>query len=191
MHPAVRVGIFAGLLFFSVAARAWEHVGSKVAFTEYRIGLIEELRDQERPYFLLFSAEWCHWCHEFGENTLRDDKVAEYLNAHYINIFIDADVHSAAYLKYQATGLPYTVFLNPDTSPHFRYAGTLYAGDFLTVITTLSASAMSASGSPSTTTKSAIMPALSVPMSCATPAAWADFEVAARSICAGLSPARA
>jgi len=117
-----------------MATRAWEHVGSKVAFTEYRVGLIEELREQKRPYFLLFSAEWCHWCHEFGENTLRDDKVAEYLNAHYINIFIDADVHSAAYLKYQATGLPYTVFLNPDTSPHFRYAGTLYAGDFLTVI---------------------------------------------------------
>jgi len=117
-----------------LAARAWEHVGSKVAFTEYRVGLIEELREQKRPYFLLFSAEWCHWCHEFGETTLRDDEVAEYLNAHYVNVFIDADVHSAAYLKYQATGLPYTVFLNPDASPHFRYAGTLYAADFLTVI---------------------------------------------------------
>lgn len=134
MHSASRIGIFAGLLFFAITAHAWEHVGSKVAFAEYRTGVIGELRDQKRPYFLLFSAEWCHWCHEFGEKTLRDDKVAEYLNAHYTNIFIDADVHSAAYLRYQATGLPYTVFLNPDASPHFRYAGTLYADDFLTVI---------------------------------------------------------
>ena len=135
MHSATnRLVIFAGLLFLAMTAGAWEHVDSKVVFAEYRTGLIEELRQQKRPYFLLFSAEWCHWCHEFGENTLRDDKVAEYLNAHYTNIFIDADVHSAAYLKYRATGLPYTVFLNPDTSPHFRYAGTLYANDFLTVI---------------------------------------------------------
>jgi uncharacterized protein YyaL (SSP411 family) len=122
------------LLALGTAARAWEHAGSKVAFTEYREGVIEELRGGNRPYFLLFSAEWCYWCHQFGENTLRDDRVTDYLNAHYTNIFIDADIHSAAYLKYRATGLPYTVFLNPDTSPHFRYAGTLYAEDFLAVI---------------------------------------------------------
>ena len=123
-----------GLLALAVSVHAWEHEGSKVTFVEYQEGVIEALKAKGRPYFLLFSAEWCHWCHEFGENTLTDDAVAEYLNAHYINIFIDADVHSAAYLKYRATGLPYTVFLNPDASPHFRYAGTLYADDFLTVI---------------------------------------------------------
>jgi uncharacterized protein YyaL (SSP411 family) len=118
----------------ALCAQAWEHENSKVGFVEYREGIIESLKDKGRPYFLLFSAEWCFWCHQFGENTLTDDKVASYLNAHYTNIFIDADIHSAAYLKYRATGLPYTVFLNPDTSPHFRYAGTVYADDFLTVI---------------------------------------------------------
>jgi len=56
------------------------------------------------------------------------------LNTNYSSIFIDADIHSAAYLKYRATGLPFTVFLNPDASPQFRYAGTLYPDDFLTVI---------------------------------------------------------
>ena len=128
------VVLAAGGLALSARAHAWEHEGSKVEFSEYREGIIEELSDRGRPYFLLFSAEWCHWCHEFGENTLTDDRVADYLNENFTNIFIDADVHSAAYLKYRATGLPYTVFLNPDTSPHFRYAGTLYAYDFLTVL---------------------------------------------------------
>lgn len=132
--PLSRLAAVAGLLVLAMSARAWEHHTTNVEFTEYREGVIEELRARGRPYFLLFSAEWCHWCHEFGENTLTDDRVADYLNAHYTNIFIDADIHSAAYVKYRATGLPYTVFLNPDTSPHFRYAGTLYAYDFLTVI---------------------------------------------------------
>lgn len=132
--PAFRIAAMAGLLALSTGASAWEHVDSKVDFIEYREGIIEKLRTKERPYFLLFSAEWCYWCHEFSDKTLSDDKVANYLNAHYTNIFIDADVHSAAYLKYRATGVPYTVFLNPDTSPHFRYAGALYADDFLAVI---------------------------------------------------------
>jgi uncharacterized protein YyaL (SSP411 family) len=124
----------AGLLALATGARAWEHESTDVKFVEYREGIIEELKAKGRPFFLLFSAEWCFWCHEFGENTLTDDKVAEFLNANYNNIFVDADVNSAAYVKYRATGLPFTVFLNPDASPHFRYAGTLYASDFLTVI---------------------------------------------------------
>jgi len=131
---ATRIIAIAGLLVVTMSAPAWEHAASKVVFSEYRTGLIEELQETNRPYFLLFSAEWCYWCHQFGENTLTDERVADYLNAHYTNVFIDADIHSGAYLKFRATGLPYTVFLNPDTSPHFRYAGTLYAEDFLAVI---------------------------------------------------------
>jgi uncharacterized protein YyaL (SSP411 family) len=131
---ALPVIVLTGLLALASNAHAWEHEGSKVAFTEYREGIVDELSGKGRPYFLLFSAEWCHWCHEFGDNTLTDDRVADYLNANFTNIFIDADIHSAAYLKYRATGLPYTVFLNPDSTPHFRYAGTLYAYDFLTVL---------------------------------------------------------
>ena len=122
------------MLVLATNAGAWEHEGSKVEFVEYRQGIVEALREKERPYFLLFSAEWCFWCHEFGENTLTDERVADYLNANYTNVFIDADVHTSAYLKYRATGLPYTVFLNPDASPHFRYSGTIYADDFLAVI---------------------------------------------------------
>ncbi len=132
--PALRHLALAALLVLTAGAEAWEHEGSKVEFTEYREGIIEELRSKNRPYFLLFSAEWCYWCHQFGEFTLKDDAVAEYLNANYSNIFIDADIHSAAYWRYRATGLPFTVFLNPDTTPQFRYAGTLYPDDFLVVI---------------------------------------------------------
>ncbi len=41
-----------------------------VEFVEYSDKVLLENRDQNKPYFLLFSAEWCHWCHEFAENTL-------------------------------------------------------------------------------------------------------------------------
>ena len=65
------------LLALAALSHAWEHHSTNVVFEEYREGLIEELQEKDRPYFLLFSAEWCHWCHEFGKNTLTDDRVAE------------------------------------------------------------------------------------------------------------------
>lgn len=134
MAQSFRVLIIFGLLGLAAGARAWEHESTNVRFVEYREGIVEELGAKGRPYFLLFSAEWCHWCHEFGRNTLTDDRVADYLNANFTSIFVDVDINSAAYVKYRATGLPFTVFLNPDGSPHFRYSGTLYAADFLAVL---------------------------------------------------------
>ena len=113
---------------------AYEHEDSLVEFVEYREGVIADAKQKNKPYFLLFSAQWCHWCHEFAEKTLVRRDVADYLNDNFTNVFIDVDIHDAAYVKYRATGLPYTVFLNPDGSIYYKYTGTLYGDDFLDVI---------------------------------------------------------
>jgi hypothetical protein len=113
---------------------AYEHQDSLVNFVEYTEDVISRSRQENKPYFLLFSAEWCHWCHEFAEKTLARQDVADYLNQHFVNVFIDTDIHNAAYVKYRATGLPYTVYLNPDGSLYYRYSGTLYGDNFLEVL---------------------------------------------------------
>ena len=113
---------------------AFEHENSLVDFQEYSENIISRNKDEKKPYFLLFSADWCYWCHQFANNTLVRKDVADYLNQHFVNIFIDADINNAAYVKYQATGLPYTVFLNPDGTLYYQYAGTLYGDNFLSVI---------------------------------------------------------
>ena len=115
-------------------APAYEHHESLVNFEEYSDDVIERTRDQQRPYFLLFSAEWCHWCHEFAEGALAREAVYTYLNEHFVNVFIDADIHTAAYARYRATGVPYIVFLKPDGSVHFKYTGTVYADQFVDVL---------------------------------------------------------
>ena len=112
---------------------AFEHEHSLVQFVEYEEGVIAA-NQGSKPYFLLFSAEWCYWCQEFAERTLVRQDVADYLNDKFTNVFIDTDIHNAAYVKYRATGLPYTVFLNPDGSVYYKYTGTLYGDDFLDVI---------------------------------------------------------
>lgn len=119
---------------FYLPVSAFEHADSLVDFQEYSEEVIAKNRYQNKPYFLLFSADWCYWCHQFAQNTLVRQDVAGYLNQHFVNVFIDADINSAAYIKYRAIGLPYTVFLNPDGSLYYQYAGTLYADHFLAVI---------------------------------------------------------
>ena len=115
-------------------AEAFEHEESSINFQDYSRDVIKQNRDKNKPYFLLFAAQWCHWCDLFIEETLSKEKVYTYLRNNFTNIFIDVDIHSSAYRKYKATGVPFTVFLNPDGSPYYKYAGALYAKEFLEVI---------------------------------------------------------
>lgn len=123
-----------GLVCSVPAVQAFEHEESLVEFVEYSEDVISRNKDQNKPYFLLFSAEWCHWCHEFAEKTLVRQDVADALNENFVNVFIDTDIHNSAYVKYRATGLPYSVFLNPDGSLYYKYTGTLYGDNFLNVV---------------------------------------------------------
>ena len=130
-----RAGICALLLLAAVVpAFAYEHHDSRVDFQDWADDVVERNRERQQPYFLLFSAEWCHWCHEFEEHALSREEVYGYLNEHFVNVFIDADIHNAAYTRYRATGLPYVVFLKPDGSIHFRYSGTIYGDQFVEVL---------------------------------------------------------
>ena len=122
------------MLAAAFPAFAYQHHDSRVSFESYADDVVERNLGQRRPYFLLFSAEWCHWCHEFAERTLSRREIYTYLNEHFVNVFIDADIHNAAYVKYRARGLPFAVFLNPDGSVHFKYTGTLYGDQFIDVL---------------------------------------------------------
>ena len=133
-RAAVGPAVLAVTTGFPTVSIGYEHEDSLVEFVEYREGVVADSKQKNMPYFLLFSAQWCHWCHEFAEKTLVRKDVADYLNDNFVNIFIDVDIHNAAYVKYRATGLPYTVFLNPDGSVYYKYTGTLYGDDFLDVI---------------------------------------------------------
>ena len=122
------------LVLFCTPVYAFKHHKSPVHFQEYTSQIVQQNKGRSKPYFLLFSAQWCHWCKVFEEKTLSKQRVHSFLNEHFVNVFIDADIHSGAYLKYKAKGVPYTVFLNPDGSLYFRYSGALYEEDFLEVI---------------------------------------------------------
>lgn len=122
------------VLCWAIFAFAFEHEDSPVKFLEYNKVSIELAQKKNKPIFILFSAQWCHWCKAFADKTLSEEKVYTYLNKHYINIFVDFDIRRKLYSGFQARGLPYNVFLEPDGSLFFKYGGMFYADDFLEII---------------------------------------------------------
>ncbi len=125
--------LLAAMIIFAPVAQAGEHQLTPVQFEEYYPGILKE-KGGDKPYYLLFFAQWCPWCKRFEAETLPDKRVYTYLNQHFTSIFINVDMNSALYRKYQGFGLPFSVFLKPDRSIYFKFGGMLYAKDFLDVI---------------------------------------------------------
>jgi thioredoxin-related protein len=105
-----------------------------VNFIEYNKQVIQKYKNSGKPFYLLFSADWCIWCKRFEKRTLLHPSVYSYLNQYFINIFIAVDVNAELYKSYQAVGTPYTVFLNPDGSLFYKYSGALWSEDFLNLL---------------------------------------------------------
>lgn len=123
---------FLCLLFgFTTLAAPYTHHKLPINFLEHNTKAFELAKKENKPIFILISAVWCFWCKVFDEKTLVSENVYTYLNENYINVFVDADINRELYFKYQATALPYIVFLKPDGSLLHKYGGTLYADDFL------------------------------------------------------------
>ena len=61
------------MLFFN-SVSAYQHDQSKVEFLDYSPELLKEYTDGEKALFLLFSAEWCHWCKVLESKTLREER---------------------------------------------------------------------------------------------------------------------
>ena len=73
------------ILYFS-SVSAYQHDQSKVEFLDYSPELLKKYANGEKPLFLLFSAEWCHWCKVLESKTLSEEKVYQYLNLSLIHI---------------------------------------------------------------------------------------------------------
>ncbi|MEM6684391.1 MAG: thioredoxin domain-containing protein [Bacteroidota bacterium] len=50
---------------------------------------------QQENKLILFSIGYasCHWCHVMEKETFEDEKVAEFMNAHFINVKVDREEH--------------------------------------------------------------------------------------------------
>ena len=92
-------------------------------------------RQENKPIFLSFGYSTCHWCHVMERESFEDEKIAAYLNGHFVSIKVDReerpDVDKIYMSAVQAMGTgggwPLNVFLAPDLKPF--YGGTYFPPD--------------------------------------------------------------
>ena len=92
-------------------------------------------RAENKPVFLSIGYSTCHWCHVMERESFEDEKVAAFLNEHFVSIKVDReerpDVDKIYMTFVQATtgsgGWPLNVFLTPERKPFF--GGTYFPPD--------------------------------------------------------------
>ncbi len=102
---------------------------------------LERSRGSGKPVFALVSADWCEPCHRFEAGALADARVAAWLTANTIPVFLDASDRTrpgagpAADLRIMA--FP-TILLIRDGEPIARHEGVLDADRLLNWLETFS-----------------------------------------------------
>ncbi len=109
-----------------------QHAHNPVDWMPWSETAFEKARAEGKPVFLSVGYSSCHWCHVMERESFEDDRIAEYLNAHFISVKVDReerpdiDHHymQAVHSMSGRGGWPMSVFLTSDKKPF--YAGTYW-----------------------------------------------------------------
>jgi uncharacterized protein YyaL (SSP411 family) len=112
-----------------------QHAHNPVDWFAWGDEAFEKARAENRPIFLSIGYSTCHWCHVMERESFEDEKIAAFLNGHFVSIKVDReerpDVDKIYMAFVQATtgtgGWPLNVFLTPERKPFF--GGTYFPPD--------------------------------------------------------------
>ncbi len=112
-----------------------QHAHNPVDWFAWSDEAFDKARVENRPIFLSIGYSTCHWCHVMERESFEDEKVAAFLNQHFVSIKVDReerpDVDKIYMTFVQAAtgsgGWPLNVFLTPERKPFF--GGTYFPPD--------------------------------------------------------------
>ncbi|GMQ83897.1 MAG: hypothetical protein BMS9Abin06_0643 [Gammaproteobacteria bacterium] len=95
-------------------AQAYTHHKSPIHWIDYSGQAFARAKAENKPIFMLITAVWCYNCQIYEEKTLKKPSVAEFINKHYIPVFVDYDRRRDIAATYSAVGIPITTIFAPD-----------------------------------------------------------------------------
>jgi len=109
-----------------------QHAHNPVDWYPWGNEAFQRAREEDKPIFLSIGYSTCHWCHVMERESFEDDRIAAFLNEHFISIKVDREerpdvdkIHmNALHAMGQHGGWPLSMFLTPDLKPFF--GGTYY-----------------------------------------------------------------
>lgn len=105
-----------------------QHAHNPVDWYPWSDEAFQASRDLDKPIFLSIGYATCHWCHVMEKESFEDPKIAEQMNAAFINIKIDREelpevdglyMEFAQSMMSGAAGWPLNVILTPELQPFF------------------------------------------------------------------------
>jgi uncharacterized protein YyaL (SSP411 family) len=109
-----------------------QHQHNPVDWYPWGAEAFEKARKENKPILLSIGYSTCHWCHVMERESFEDEKLAAYLNQHFVPIKVDReerpDVDKIYMTALQAMGMgggwPLNAFITPDLKPF--YGGTYF-----------------------------------------------------------------
>ena len=113
------------------------HAHNLVDWYPWGTEAFEKARKENKPVFLSIGYSSCYWCHVMERQTFSNQKVADYLNEHFVCIKVDReerpdvdDIYMTSLIVYKQAaggggggGWPLSMFLTPEGDP---IAGATY-----------------------------------------------------------------
>lgn len=127
-----------------------QHAYNPVDWHPWGAEALARSKREDKPILLSIGYSACHWCHVMERESFENEKIARFMNEHFINIKVDREERpeldeiymTAVQLMTGQGGWPLTVFLTPDLKPF--YGGTYFPPEdrwgrpgFLTVLEAL------------------------------------------------------
>jgi len=118
-----------------------QHAHNPVDWYAWNRQAFEAAKTADKPIFLSIGYSTCHWCHVMEHESFEDEKIAEYLNQHFISIKVDRENRPDLDVTYMTAvtlltgqgGWPMSSFLTEQGQPFF--GGTYYnPEEFLTLL---------------------------------------------------------
>lgn len=102
-----------------------QHAHNPVDWQAWGEAAFARARAEDKLVFLSVGYSTCHWCHVMERESFENDRVAEVMNHHFINVKVDREERpdiDATYMAFvQATtgqgGWPMSVWLTPEGKP--------------------------------------------------------------------------
>jgi uncharacterized protein len=109
-----------------------QHKDNPVHWQPWGAAALAAAKAQDKPILLSIGYAACHWCHVMAHESFEDSRIAEQMNAGFVNIKVDREErpdldqiyqHALALMGEQG-GWPLTMFLTPDGEPF--WGGTYF-----------------------------------------------------------------
>ena len=109
-----------------------QHAQNPVDWYPWCDEAFKEAQEKNKPVLISIGYAACHWCHVMEHESFEDDRVAAYMNEHFVNIKVDREELPAVDHFYMDAlqamngqgGWPLNVFVTPDKKPF--YGGTYF-----------------------------------------------------------------